>query len=85
MYQYRYGLEGGFGGCGDWEDSGAVSLEEALQDARTLAIDMYESFEGSHGLANLEELMEEGMSIEAAEEEIREDMESWICYDAREV
>lgn len=87
------GLGGGFGGLklvGAYEYN---NHEEAMEDARIIAIEEYQMYEGYHGLRDLEQIIEEdfeGMSEEEiGEEELEhaymEEMESWIDYDAEEV
>ena len=37
MWQVKYGLGGGFGGCGEWEDTDCKTEEEAVNYAYELA------------------------------------------------
>lgn len=88
QFEVRYGLGGGFGGYGDWEPCfSCKNIEEALEFARECAVQEYESYGGMHGLITEEEIAEENpdWDDEAIMDAVREDMESWIMYDAREV
>ena len=72
MWQMRYGLGGGFGGCKnkDWEDLPGVDKEEQANEiAYEAACEEYESYEGLHGLRTISEIAEEdGVSADEAEE-----------------
>lgn len=86
-FEIRYGLGGGFGGCEnkDWEPIEADSLEEAENEAYEQACQEYEMYEGMHGLRSAYQIMEEdGLDEDEAEEEWREERESWLDYEARE-
>ncbi len=86
MFQIAYGLAGGFGGCGDWEDCDAATFNEAEQIAYDLACDLYDSYGGYHGLKTIETIMEEeNVDARVAEEVLEEDMEDWIVYKVREI
>lgn len=85
-FEICYGLGGGFGGCGDWQEFDAENVEDAETEAYEAACETYYSYGGMHGLANREELAEEEPDWDDVdiEDEINEDMESWIDYEARE-
>lgn len=79
----RYGLGGGFGGVGNWEEINVSSLEEAENEAYWAACEEYEAYGGMHGLLTIEDIMEEEeLSEEEAEEQYREYRESWLDYEA---
>jgi hypothetical protein len=85
-FRIRYGLGGGFGGAGDWEEIEAKSLEAAEEEARQGAIEVYESYEGMHGLRTIKEVMEEECCDEEEAQEIyNEEVDSWIDYQAEEL
>jgi len=86
MFQIRYGLGGGFGGCGDWEDTDAKNYAQAEDYAYEKACEDYESYVGLHGLRTLEEIMEEeDVDEEVAQEESDQERESWINFEVREI
>ena len=86
MFQIRYGLGGGFGGCGDWEDTDAKNYAQAEDMAYEKACEDYESYVGLHGLRTLEEIMEEeDVDEEVAQEESDQERESWINFEVREI
>lgn len=87
MFQIRYGLGGGFGGAGDWEDcEEAKTLEQADKIAYEYACQDYDSYDGLHGLRDIEQIMEEDRVDEDEAEQIwRDERESWLDYEAREV
>lgn len=82
----RFGLGGGFGGCGDWEEIEASDIEAASDIAYLGAREIYESYMGVHGIRDIDEIMEEeGCSEVEAEEFVNEDFESWADYQATDV
>jgi hypothetical protein len=92
-YQIRYGLGGGFGGAGEWEEIEAEDLDAAEQEAYYAACETYENYSGMYGLRSVEEILEELIEVEgweadgldeAAEETYNEERESWLDYEARE-
>ena len=88
MWQIRYGLGGGFGGCerNEWEDTDAKTEEEASRFAWESACEEYDQYDGCHGLRDLETIMEEDdLSEEGAQEEWEEEREGWLDYEVREV
>jgi len=85
-FQIKYGLAGGFGGAGEWKDCNATTMEQAEEEAMELACEVYESYEGMHGLRTVEEIMEEEeLNEEDALQEYEEERDSWLDYEAREV
>lgn len=85
-FEIRYGLSGGFGGCEmqDWEEIEADDLDEANKIAYEEACEVYESYVGTNGIRDIDDIMEEdGEDIEEAEMTYSEEMESWIDYEAR--
>jgi hypothetical protein len=89
MWQIRYGLGGGFGGCerNEWEDCEEANNEDQACDyAYEMACQEYEMYDGMHGLRNTADIMEEDeVDEEEAEEIWREERESWLDYEVREV
>ena len=84
-YEIRYGLAGGFGGVGDWEDAYAKTLEQAETEAYERACEIYESYEGMYGLRTVEDIMtEDGCIEDEAVMTYNEERESWLDYEARE-
>lgn len=92
-YNLYAGLGGGFGGYQYHCTEDFDTKEEALDAARELAIEEYQSYEGSHGLRSLEEIKEDyiaeyGIEEEefhngdwsAIEEEYMEEVEGWLSY-----
>jgi hypothetical protein len=86
-YEIKYGLGGGFGGCGDWEVIEADSLEEAETMAYEKALEEYDSYAGSQGILSEEEIAEENPEWGTDEvfQAYREEAESWIEYEAQPV
>ena len=79
------GLGGGFGGA-SYVEMYEGSKEEAEKLARQRAVEEYESYEGLHGIRDVESIMEED---EVSEEEVMEvyveEVESWIDYRVEEI
>ena len=85
IFEIRYGMGGGFGGAGDWEETECPDLETAAKEARQLAIECYQGYEGLHGIRGINEIIDEdGVEREEAEDMYWEEVDSWIDYDARE-
>ena len=84
----RGALGGGFGGVenADWIATEAENEEQAMRWAEEEARQEYESYEGSNGLFDHEEYMEENPeSTDAdADAEREQDIDSWIDFDAKE-
>jgi hypothetical protein len=93
LYELYAGMGGGFGGAvyqgtHDYEDA-----DEALNDAYNLAVEEYQSYEGSHGIMSWddckEDLEESFPDQEFTEEDIDnhylEEIESWISYYIKQV
>ena len=94
-YDLYTGMGGGFGGArynGTYEYD---SEEEALQDAYNLAVEEYQSYEGSHGILSWEDCREDLIDTYADEgddehpyipddEDVdlhyTEQVEGWIVY-----
>lgn len=82
----RYALGGGFGGCDneEWEEIEAEDLEAALREAYRRACEVYESYEGLHGLRDEADIAEEeNVSAEEAREIYIDERESWLDYEAK--
>lgn len=86
-FEIRYGLGGGFGGCGDWEESNAKNEEDAYAHAHEMAIEEYEMYEGMHGLENTCTIAEENPDWDEDEvwDEYVECRESWLNYEIKEI
>ena len=85
-YNLYAGLSGGFGGAtyvGTYEFD---NIEEATNEAYLLACEVYESYEGCHGILSWEEceaeLLESGEDFD--EEDVNlyymEEKEGWLSY-----
>ena len=83
-YIIGYGLSGGFGGIRDYEVIEASSQEEADDYAYERACENYENYAGMYGLRDVGQIMEEDdiEDEEEAEEIYKEEMESWLDYEA---
>lgn len=83
----RGALGGGFGGVenADWIETEAENEEQALRWADEEARQEYESYEGSNGLFNYDEYMEENPDATEgdADEEREQDIDSWIDSEAQ--
>lgn len=82
----RYGLGGGFGGCGEWERTDATNEEDAISMADDAALVVYESYGGLHGLFDEDEFFAENPHCDEvdADEARHEDIDTWIVYEAME-
>lgn len=86
-YNLYAGLGGSFGGL---VYKGTIDVENILiaaEQARALAIEEYEAYEGLYGILSKEDLAESnGLTFENDEEEIEalyiEEMECWLEYNA---
>ena len=86
LYKIYYGLGGGFGGPGEPELARLPDKETAENLAYELACDEYDSYDGLHGLRNINMIMEEEDCDEDTAEEIwLEERESWLDYWVEEV
>lgn len=82
LYNIYAGLSGGFGGASFVKTEEFSSIDEAQDYAREEAIEQYQSYDGMHGLFNIEDALKENPNLtdqELAELE-EEDMETWIDY-----
>lgn len=85
-YKIYAGLSGGFGGASHQETDEFNLEEEALEYARHLAIEEYQSYEGCHGILDWldcrEDLIESGFSYndDDVDAHYQEEIESWIEY-----
>lgn len=87
-YNIYAGLGGGFGGA---SYQGTISLDselEAEKVAYDCAVDIYESYAGSHGLVDIGEIeenpeefgLEDGYTEQELYEVYTEEMENWLVY-----
>ena len=86
-YAIYAGLNGGFGGAIFQYVDDFDSEDEALATAHNMAIGEYESYEGCHGLMDLEDVrddLRESWGEEPGEDDVREryieEVENWIDY-----
>lgn len=85
-YLIAYGLGGGFGGVGEWEEIEEEDLDAAEKYAYECACEEYESYVGLHGLRTVEEIMnEEDLDEDRATEEFYQERDSWIDYQVKEL
>ena len=85
-FEIRYALVGGFGGLRfrEWETIGANDLDEANMFAYEEACQLYESYDGLHGLRSHADIMKEDNLLEEDAETVWfGQRESWIAYEAR--
>ena len=85
----KYALAGGFGGC-ERQDGEIIDVkdEEAASDyAWEMACQEYESYDGMHGLRNVEMIMEEDdiENEDEAYEVWEEEREGWLDYSVEKV
>lgn len=74
------GLGGGFGGA-TFRKKFEGTKDEAEREAWLEACEEYETYEGLHGLRDLEQIMEEDdLSEEDAMVEYNEEREGWLDY-----
>ena len=84
LFQIKYGLGGGFGGCCEWVTVEASSLEIAREQAYQAACEEYESYEGLHGIRGVYEIMEEdGLEEDEAVAAWQYERDGMIEYEAR--
>lgn len=85
-YNLYAGLSGGFGGATYMGTYEFDTIEEATNEAYLLACEVYESYEGCHGILSWEdceaELLESGEDFD--EEDVNlyymEEKEGWLSY-----
>ena len=84
FYKIIYGC-----GCGDNEDFiTAENYDNALHYAYESAVEDYHSYEGYHGIPDLNDIADEMFNMEyndLSEEEYEQTIESWIDYSAEEI
>lgn len=93
FFEIYAGLSGGFGGANYIKTEEYNSFEEAEEDARNLAIEDYQSYEGYHGIISEQDIWDDlydyGLDENATDEEVEEiyneEIESWIAYRVKEV
>ncbi len=89
MFQIRYALAGGFGGCirKDWEDMPyAQTMEEAEKYALKMACEEYETYDRLIGLRSIDMIMQEdGVDEKEAAHIWADERDSWLDYEAREI
>jgi len=84
-FKIKYGI-GETMGSMDEEIIEAASYGDAIDRAYFAAIEVYETYEGLHGIPDVQSIIDEcGLSEEEAEEEYLEERESWLEYSAKQV
>ena len=85
-YDIYCGLSGGFGGATYSHTAEFLTADDAEAEARQLAIEEYQSYEGFHGILcwdEMKEMLEEDYG-EVTDEEVDEayldEVEGWIEY-----
>ena len=78
LYVIIAGMGGGINSTSPKEVEEFETPEDAVDYARQLAVEEYESYEGLHGILNEEECEEEGV-------EYGDEIDSWIDYEAIEI
>ena len=85
IFEIKYGMGGGFGGCGDWEEIECANIEAAKEEAIERALEVYQRYEGLYGIRGMDMIMdEEGVDEEEAEDIYWNEVDSYIEYDVRE-
>ena len=85
-YEIYAGLGGGFGGAQYIGVLEFESVEEAEEYAYEEACQIYESYDGCHGLMSIEDIMEEEECDEEEAGEIWIDQrENWLSYYVEEL
>lgn len=85
-YRIYAGLGGSFGGATYQMTGDYASMDEALEEARALAVEEYQSYEGYHGIMSWddcrEDLIDSGFDYdnEAVDDHYQEEVESWLSY-----
>lgn len=81
LYKLFYGLNGGFGGAINCQVDDCDSKEEAEDNARQLAYEDFEGYNGMYGLKTVEEIMEdEDCDEDYAQTLWTDGREDWIEY-----
>lgn len=94
LYNIYSGLSGGFGGYTYQCTEEFETREEAIERAREMAIEEYESYEGSHGVMNWNDVKEDYLDSEGRDYDdelsefdreciddmYQEAIEGWISY-----
>ena len=86
LFDLYAGMAGGFGGasyCGTYEYD---TIDEAVNDAYQMAIDEYQSYEGSYGVLSwedcredlIESFPEDDITDDDVDQHYREAQEGWI-------
>ena len=84
-YKVEYGLGGGFNDVRD-EIKDFKGRKEAEDYSYQSAIEVYQEYEGIHGIRTVEDIMDEDDVDEGEAEDIyREERESWLEYGATPV
>lgn len=81
----RYGVGGGFNDVDNYKIIETTTLSNAETEAYNEACETYNTYEGSGGLRDIGEIMEDdGVDEGEAEEIYSEERESWLDYEAFE-
>lgn len=78
-----FGLGGGFGGIHQYEVVKSKSLNSANDEAYQRSIEEYESYVGSNGIRDIDEIMEDdGVDYDEATQIFNDEREDWLDYEA---
>jgi hypothetical protein len=81
LFIVGYGLSGGFGGIQNYEVIQSNSIETAEDEARFMAVEEYESYCGSNGLRDIQDIMDEDeVDEDEAYDIYNDEMDSWLDY-----
>lgn len=82
LFIVGYGLSGGFGGIQNYVVIEASSSDDAEDQARQMSVEEYESYVGSGGLREVQDIMDEdGVGEDEAYEIYEEEMGDWLDYE----
>ena len=84
LFIVGYGLSGGFGGIQNYVVIEASSESNAEDQARLMAVEEYESYAGSNGLREIQDIIDEDEVDEDEAYEIYEqEMDDWLDYEVK--
>ena len=82
LFIVGYGLSGGFGGIQNYVVIEASSESDAEDQARQMSVDEYESYAGSNGLRDVQDIMvEDEVDEDEAMEIYEQEMDDWLDYE----
>lgn len=84
LFIVGYGLSGGFGGIQNYVVIEASSESDAEDQARLMSVEEYESYVGSNGLREIQEIMDEDeVGEDEAYEIYEQEMDDWLDYEVK--